>query len=220
MGDNMDLELEEMKKLLELKEAYGWSDTEPLFKKRVKIIQNKYLALTLGQQVKTEHGDIKAPRFDRWETVSTTKAKSFDDAYVTLVKVAKGDWKPDKFSRGGVITMNKEAKCDWRRRVTTDGKNFARVVHTSKGYVIQRGILAQGTEGDEEDDQQAAEDDHQDGNSASDDDNFEQALPKALPRKAVEEKKRGKSEKACPVPPPVEEEAPAKRQRRATRRGA
>ena len=35
-----------------------------------------------------------------------------------------------------------EKDCAWRRRMSKDGKHFARVVHFSEGFALQKGILA------------------------------------------------------------------------------
>ena len=49
---------------------------------------------------------------------------------------------PDKWARGSIMNFNKEKDCAWRRRMSKDGKHFARVVHFSEGFALQRGILA------------------------------------------------------------------------------
>ena len=47
--------------------------------------------------------------------------------------VAKGEWKADPDSRGGVCKFKGE-NWPWRRRVTKDGQNFARIFHTKAGF--------------------------------------------------------------------------------------
>ena len=39
-----------------------------------------------------------------------------------------------------LVTYKKE-KCTWKRRMTKDGKNFARVIVTKAGFVLQKGVL-------------------------------------------------------------------------------
>ena len=57
--------------------------------------------------------------------------------------IAGGEWKADRWSRGGVVTYKGEKQCPWKRRMTKDGKHFARIIETRKGFVIQKGIVAQ-----------------------------------------------------------------------------
>ena len=91
-------------------------------------------------------GKLPAPKFANWVTVKTVNAKDFDMAYTFLEKhVAKGTWKSDIYTRGGEVHYKKE-KCTWRRRMTKDGKNFARVIEYKGGYVLQKGVLALGKE--------------------------------------------------------------------------
>jgi hypothetical protein len=54
-------------------------------------------------------------------------------------------------------TYKTEKKCPWRRKMTEDGQ-FAKVILTSKGYVLQHGIVKEavvdddGVDGDDDDD--------------------------------------------------------------------
>ena len=40
------------------------------------------------------------------------------------------------------MTYNGERQCPWKRRMTKDGKHFARIILTTKGFVIQKGMVA------------------------------------------------------------------------------
>ena len=62
----------------------------------------------------------------------------------------RGEWKADKWSRGGVVTYQGEKQCPWKRRMTKDGAHFARIIHTTKGFVIQKGVVALSHENGEE----------------------------------------------------------------------
>ena len=64
--------------------------------------------------------------------------------------IAGGEWKADRWSRGGVVTYQGEKQCPWKRRMTKDGAHFARIIHTTKGFVIQKGMVALSDENDEE----------------------------------------------------------------------
>lgn len=74
---------------------------------------------------------------------STIKAKDWDEGFNKLHKYIEGEWKADKWSRGGFVTFEGELKQPWRRRMTTDEKKYARLINTSKGMVIQRAILGE-----------------------------------------------------------------------------
>ena len=74
--------------------------------------------------------------------MKVVKAADFEAAYKKLGEVEKTDWVPDKWARGSNMSFHKEKDCAWRRRMSKDGKHFARVVHYSEGFALQRGILA------------------------------------------------------------------------------
>ena len=48
------------------------------------------------------------------------------------------------------MTYQGEKQCPWKRRMTKDGKHFARIIHTTKGFVIQKGVVALSNENGEE----------------------------------------------------------------------
>ena len=64
--------------------------------------------------------------------------------------IAEGEWKADKWSRGGVVTYLGDKQCPWKRRMTKDGAHFARIIHTKQGFVIQKGVVALSHENGEE----------------------------------------------------------------------
>ena len=91
------------------------------------------------------------PKFATWMEVATVKVKDFDQAFKSLTKVAPGPWKADKWSRGGLTSYDGEKNLAWKRGMTKDGKHFARIIETEKGYVIQEGEVASGPGEVEED---------------------------------------------------------------------
>ena len=101
------------------------------------------MALNAPKKVKKDEKEgAPAPRFKKWETVKVVKAADFEAAYKKLGEVEKTEWVPDNWARGSNMSFNKEKDCAWRRRMSKDGKHFARVVHFSEGFALQRGILA------------------------------------------------------------------------------
>ena len=211
-------ELKELRDLMECKKIYGWDDDNPDFIKRRTLIQKKYLKeakkstkMTVDdEKVPDEKSD--GPKFSEWATVATIKAKDFETAFMNLGKhIAEGEWKADKWSRGGVVTYNGERQCQWKRRMTKDGVHFARIIHTSKGFVIQKGKVALGDEKDEEVEVPAAIDVNDTVN------NDGAGTSKNDAKKSA--KKRGK-EKEVAVKKEKNDEAepPAKRERRPARK--
>ena len=81
-----DLELAELRALMEIKKMYGWTDDNPDFIKRRTLIQKKYLKeakkstkITVDdEKVPDEKSD--GPKFSEWATVATIKAKDFETA--------------------------------------------------------------------------------------------------------------------------------------------
>ena len=115
-----------------------------------------------------------------------------------------------------------EKDCAWRRRMSKDGKHFARVVHYSEGFAIQKGILANPLDfsdsGDSGDDDGAPKEQEEPEVPAP-------AVPAAaggkrklattgLPANNKKGKGQASSSKATPAP----EELPAKRQRKAAKK--
>ena len=107
--------------------------------------------------------------------------------------------------------MNTVFWCPWKRRMTKDGKHFARIILTTKGFVIQKGMVALSDENDEEVQLPAGIDVTDmvtnDGAGTSVDD-----AKKSGKRKAKEKEEVVKKEKND------EAELPAKRERKSTRR--
>jgi hypothetical protein len=209
-----DPELQELEALDKKKAYYGWDNKNPEYLKRRDLIMKKYLneakALAktkIGDDNKCEAksgGKAPSPKFADWLTVKTINAKDFDSAYTQLDKhVAKGIWKSDIYTRGGEVTYKKE-KCTWRRRMTKDGKNFARVIEYKGGYVLQKGVLALGEEEEEEEEEEEAA-------AADDGDEMEsEAVPP--PAKALKGKKRGVEGVESALLP--EEPVPARKKRK------
>ena len=119
-----------------------------------------------------------------------------------LHKYIEGEWKADKWSRGGFVTFDKQLKQPWRRRMTTDGKKYARLIHTSKGMVIQRAILGEGIEcddegedSDEKDEEEVPQDDAEDAGGGDD---VEPARDARKSPKANKPKKRARGEDPVP----------------------
>lgn len=156
-GEAMAAEVAEMEMLMKLKDLYGWADDDPKYKKRKDSIFRKYTVKSTGKMKEETAVEDKAPKISSWETVATTKSKDFDQAFNQLSKHIEGEWKSDKFSRGGFVTFDKKSQQPWRRRMTTDGKKFARLIKTDKGVVIQRAILKQDIMGDQDDDEDQEE---------------------------------------------------------------
>ena len=109
------------------------------------------------------------------------------------------------------MTYNGERQCPWKRRMTKDGAHFARIIHTKKGFVIQKGVVALSHEnGEELEDRSAIGVDDvvtNDGAGTSVDD-----AKKSAKRKAKEKEEVVKKEKTD------EDEPPAKRKRTPARR--
>ena len=144
--------------------------------------------------------------------MTTIKEKEIESVYKKLAKhIAEGEWKADRWSRGGVVTYKGEKQCPWKRRMTKDGAHFARIIHTKKGFVIQKGVVALSHEnGEELEDRSAIGVDDvvtNDGAGTSVDD-----AKKSGKRKAKEKEEVVKKEKND------EAELPAKRERKSTRR--
>ena len=211
-------ELAELRALMEIKKMYGWTDDNPDFIKRRTLIQKKYLkeakksTKTTVDDKKVSDEKSEGPKFSEWSTVATVKAKDFDAAYETLAKhIAGGDWKADRWSRGGVVTYQGEKQCPWKRRMTKDGAHFARIIHTKKSFVIQKGVVALSHEdGEELEDRSAIQVDdtvdNDDGGTSKED-------------AKKSDKKKGKAKEVAVKKEKIDEaEPPAKRQRKPARR--
>ena len=154
--------------------------------------------------------------------MKVVKAADFEAAYKKLGEVEKTDWVPDKWARGSNMSFHKEKDCAWRRRMSKDGKHFARVVHYSEGFALQRGILANAIDLSDDSDSDDG------GGAPQAQEEPAAAVPAAAPAnggkkkaekaaKAAKDKKeqdQGSSSQATPAP----EELPAKRQRKAAKK--
>ena len=156
----MPTELEELEDLYKAKEYYKWEDDDKIFLKRLKDIQTRYMALAAPKKVKKDEKEgAPPPRFKKWETVKVVQAADFGASYQKLNLVEKTEWVPDKWARGSIMNFEGEKDCAWRRRMSKDGKHFARVVHFSEGFALQKGILANAIDLSEDsasDDEEAA----------------------------------------------------------------
>ena len=52
----------------------------------------------------------------------------FEKAQKMIIIYVPGNWVPDKWSRGGNVAYKGEAKCNWRRRMSNDGKQIVRLI--------------------------------------------------------------------------------------------
>ena len=215
----MPTELEELKDLYEAKGFYKWKDDDKDFQKRLKALQKKHMALAAPKKVKKDEKEgAPAPRFKKWETVKVVKAADFEAAYKKLGEVEKATWVPDKWARGSNMNFKGEKNCAWRRRMSKDGEHFARVVHFSEGFALQRGIKANFLDLAEDSDSD------DDGGAAKEQEEPEVKAPPVpaaaggkkrsastgLPANNKKDKGQASSSKATPAP----DELPVKRQRK------
>ena len=154
--------------------------------------------------------------------MKVVQVADFEAAYKKLGEVEKTAWVPDKWARGSVMSFNKEKDCAWRRRMSKDGKHFARVVHYSEGFAIQKGILANAIDlsdsGDSGDDDGAPKEQEEPEVAAP-------AVPAAAGGKrtavssgATAKNKKGKGQGSSSKATPAPEELPVKRQRKAVKK--
>ena len=111
-----------------------------------------------------------------------------------------------------------EKDCAWRRRMSKDGKHFARVVHFSEGFALQKGFLAKtfdlSESGDSDDDGGAPKEQEEPEVTAA-------PVPAAAGGKrrmvssgATGQDKKGKGQASSSKATPAPEELPVKRQRK------
>ena len=109
------------------------------------------------------------------------------------------------------MTYKGEKQCPWKRRMTKDGAHFARVIHTTKGYVIQKGVVALSNENGEELEARSAIDVDDvvtnDGAGTSVDDAKKSGKKRAKEKEEVVKKEKND-----------EDQLPPKRERKSTRR--
>ena len=118
MESALQEELKELQCLKDLAEAYGESEDGKWFKARLKALKQKFMKQGRESCKKEGKTDKPEPPKDlKWTTVATLKVKEFEDAYPMISKYISGDFVPDTFSRGGVVTYNGEMRCDWRSGV-------------------------------------------------------------------------------------------------------
>ena len=58
-----------------------------------------------------------------------------------MLKHLPGDWKPDKWSRGGKVAYKGQPQCDWRRRMTKDGKQIVRLIQYKNIWILQKAVM-------------------------------------------------------------------------------
>ena len=215
----MPTELEELKDLYEAKVLYKWEDDDTIFLKRLKDIQTRHMALNAPKKVKKDEKEgAPAPRFKKWETVKVVKAADFEAAYKKLGEVEKATWVPDKWARGSNMNFKGEKNCAWRRRMSKDGEHFARVVHFSEGFALQRGIKANFLDLAEDSDS------HDDGGAANEQEEPEVKAPpvpaaaggkrRMVSSGATGQDKKGKGQASSSKATPAPDELPVKRQRK------
>ena len=165
--DILGWELDQLKKLKLLAEAYGWDEEDPKYKAKLKQVQQ------LGKQRAAEAlgkgggKEAKAPRKAYiWESMLGFKARDWDEAKTKLQKIHTGEWHPDRrcpqSESGGLVT---------RRFKCTDKEEgmiyLARIIASSPGnWLLQRGIVETMETMDEEepsDDEKPPDDDDDDG---------------------------------------------------------
>ena len=162
--DILGWELDQLKKLKLLAEAYGWDEEDPKYKAKLKQVQQ------LGKQRAAEAlgkgggKEAKAPRKAYiWESMLEFKAKDWDEAKTKLQKIHTGEWHPDRrcpqSESGGLVT---------RRFKCTDKEEgmiyLARIIASSPGnWLLQRGIVETMDEEEPSDDEKPPDDDDDDG---------------------------------------------------------
>lgn len=158
--DDDDEEIKELKALEKKKEFYGWDNEDKDYKKRLKLIMNKYM-----KQESTKSNNTSAPtaraKFE-WVDIPglvDKKAKTFEDSR----KVMKDDLKSDPDCRGGELNNFKGSseKVKFVRRIAVvKGVHYRyRIVGTKDGkYTFQSGGPVDPVEEDSQDDGEAEDD--------------------------------------------------------------
>ena len=158
--DDDDEEIKELKALEKKKEFYGWDNEDKDYKKRLKLIMNKYM-----KQESTKSNNTSAPtaraKFE-WVDIPglvDKKAKTFEDSR----KLMKDDLKSDPDCRGGELNNFKGSseKVKFVRRIAVvKGVHYRyRIVGTKDGkYTFQSGGPVDPVEEDSQDDGEAEDD--------------------------------------------------------------
>ena len=160
--DDDDEEIKELKALEKKKEFYGWDNEDKDYKKRLKLIMNKYM-----KQESTKSNNTSAPtaraKFE-WVDIPIPglvdkKAKTFEDSR----KLMKDDLKSDPDCRGGELNNFKGSseKVKFVRRIAVvKGVHYRyRIVGTKDGkYTFQSGGPVDPVEEDSQDDGEAEDD--------------------------------------------------------------
>ena len=120
------------------------------------------------------------------------------------------------------MSFNKEKDCAWRRRMSKDGKHFARVVHYSEGFAIQKGILANAIDlsdsGDSGDDGGAAKEQEEPEGTAAPVPAAARGKRQVVSSGATAKDKKDKGQGSSSQDTPAPEEPPAKRNRKAAKK--
>ena len=119
-----------------------------------------------------------------------------------------GNWVPDKWSRGGKVAYKGEAKCDWRRRMSNDGKQIVRLIQYKGMMILQKAVML-GAEDEQEEQEEEEEEEQQEAAAEAEEEAEEEAPPAKEPSKA----KKGKGKKT----PEAEAPQDAPRPKRAKR---
>ncbi len=125
----MEWELEQLEKLDELKEKYGWADDDKNLQARKKAIMkkglqrlkaspkaNKTLSRMPQADAPEEEEDLTVQKI-AWGEGTFIKAKDWEAAYVKLDKIKPGNWKRDKW-----CPQSKVAGYKARRRILLDAE--------------------------------------------------------------------------------------------------
>ena len=139
MASLMEEHVKEMKELMELKELYGWDDDDPRFLyQKDEVYKNfKKMAGKMKKASTAQDAEDVAPTITSWEHVAELNTKDFDKAKKMMITHLPGNWMPDKWSRGGKVAYGGQPKCDWRRRMTKDGKQIVRLIQYKNIMILQ-----------------------------------------------------------------------------------
>ena len=119
-----------------------------------------------------------------------------------------GNWVPDKWSRGGKVAYKGETKCNWRRRMSNDGKQIVRLIQYKGKMILQNAVML----GAEDEQQQEGEEDQEQEGAAAEEAEEEADEPPP-PAEDPSKAKKGKGKKT----PEAEAPQDAPRPKRAIR---
>ena len=88
-----------------------------------------------------QKGAEVAPTIISWKHVAVLGTKDFKKAQKMISIYVPGNWVPDKWSRGGKVAYKGQSKCDWRRRMTKDGKQIVRLIQYKNTMILQKAVM-------------------------------------------------------------------------------